>query len=130
VGERTVEGVSEVLYRTHPSIIEDEEWETLSRAQRQRISEGAGHLITGEIDQALQAGSLDARVDRYLTRLPFRVDERGWRELMAIHEEAFRATLAVKASSAERLRQNGDAGTEGRSVQALFEPADQPPPRA
>jgi AcrR family transcriptional regulator len=125
--ERTRDGEVDVYYRASPLILDDEHWAQLSLADRQRISAGVGHLITGEIDQALQDGSFDARVDRYLTRLPVRVDEQGWRELMAIHEKAFRACLEAQERSAERLRRNGEAGVEGRSVQALFEPPKQEP---
>jgi hypothetical protein len=55
-----------------------------------------------------------------------RVDEQGWRELIEIHEKAFRASLETQARSAERMRKSGEAGIEGRSVQALFEPERKP----
>jgi AcrR family transcriptional regulator len=126
--ERRRDGTVEVLYRTTSGILEDDQWRQLSLAERRRISAGVGHLITGEIDQALETGSFDARVDRYLTRLPMKLDEQGWREMMAIHDQAFRAALEVEARSAERLRLSGDEGIESRSVQAFFEAPGQERP--
>jgi hypothetical protein len=120
-GDELRDGVVEVLYRGSPALIEDRAWARLSQAERQEISAGIGHLITGEIDQAIEVGSFDARIDRYLTRVPVRVDEQGWRELMAIHDRALRETLAARDRSAERLRRSGQKGIEGRSVQVLFE---------
>jgi hypothetical protein len=77
--------------------------------------------VTGEIEQVLEMGTFDARLDRHLTRTHVVVDEQGWRELAKIHDEAFLATIAARDRSAERLRRSGKPGIEGRSIQVLFE---------
>jgi AcrR family transcriptional regulator len=119
--ERGLADADGILYRTSPVLLEDERWAQLSLAERQEISTGISHLITAEIDQALEAGTFDARIDRYLTHTPVRVDEQGWQELMAIHDEAFRASREAQERSAKRLERDGKAGIDGRSVQVLFE---------
>jgi hypothetical protein len=111
----------EVLYKLNWGWLDDDRWAQLSLRQRSTISAAIGHLITGEIDLALEVGTFDARIDRHLTRAQLVVDEQGWRDLMRIHDEAFRASIAARDRSAERLRQSGKPGIEGRSVQVLFE---------
>jgi AcrR family transcriptional regulator len=44
-----------------------------------------------------------------------------WRDLMAIHYDAFRASIEIQAESAARLHRSGDRGIPGSSVQAMFE---------
>ena len=72
--EAAEEGAAETsdrtLYRQSPVLVEDEHWEQMTLAERQEISTGISHLIVAEIDQALEAGSFDARVDRWLTHQP------------------------------------------------------------
>jgi hypothetical protein len=77
--------------------------------------------VTADLDRAVEDGTLDARPDRHLTRLPVELDEQGWRQLMAIHHQTFIASLAIEAESAERLQRTGNPRIRGNSVQALFE---------
>ncbi len=108
-------------YRSELRWVEETEWDRMSLPDRQRISRLIARLVTGELDLALETGTLDARIDRHMSRVPILVDEHGWQRLMDIHREAFLASLAVEAESAERLKQADEPPIEGRSVQILFE---------
>jgi AcrR family transcriptional regulator len=112
---------TEIFYRANTDWIEMSHWEQMGRPQRQAISAQIVRLVTADLDRAVEDGTLDARVDRHLTRLPVELDEQGWRELMAIHHQTFIASLAIQDESAERLQRSGDPGIRGNSVQALFE---------
>jgi hypothetical protein len=112
---------TEIFYRGITDWIDLNHWAQIDRLKRQAISAQIVRLVTADLDRAVEDGTLDARVDRHLTRLPVELDEQGWRQLMAIHHQTFIASLAIEAESAERLQRTGDPGISGNSVQALFE---------
>jgi hypothetical protein len=97
----------------------------MTLAERRATSKPITQLLTAEIEQAIELGTFDARVDRHLSRVPLVVDEQGWRDLLTLHYEAFQASIAIQAESAERLERSRRRGIFGSSVQALFEV---PPP--
>jgi len=98
-----------------------DEWKGLSQEERERQSAEIGNLIKVEVERAIAAKTYDSRFDRQLSRLSFRVDEQGWREVGEIHDAALHALLRVQIESAERLRQSGEKGINARSVQTSFE---------
>lgn len=117
---------TEVFYHSNTDFIDDDHWELMSLPERQAISRQVVNLTEAEIDQAIEVGTFDARVDRHLSRTPLVVDEQGWRDLMAIHYRAYYAAIEVQAESAERLQRSGRRGIPGSSVQALFEVPEPP----
>lgn len=110
----------ETVYRAFPRTVEDDEWAEMSAAERQNMSRSIIHVITAELDLALESGTFDARLDRFLTRVPILLDKEGWAELMDIHQSAFDETLRIQREATKRLREAGGA-IEGTSVQTLFE---------
>ena len=109
------------IYRNNHDFITVDEWESMSRSERQRSSRQIVNLVTADMDQAIARGTFDARVDRHLTRVPLYLDEEGWKRLMAIHHQAFSDSLEVQAESEERLKRSEQEGIPGSSVQAMFE---------
>jgi AcrR family transcriptional regulator len=112
---------TEIFYRSNTDYVDEGRWALMSLAERQAASEQIANLVAAEIDQAIELGTFDARPDRHLSRMPFLLDERGWDDLMAIHNRAFHASIQVQAESAERLRGSGKRGIPGSSMQAMFE---------
>jgi AcrR family transcriptional regulator len=108
------------VYRALPRTVEDDEWAAMSPGERQNMSRSIIHVITAELDLALDSGTFDSRLDRFLTRVPMLLDKRGWNELMEIHQRTFDETLRVQKEATRRLRKSGPA-IEGTSVQSLFE---------
>jgi AcrR family transcriptional regulator len=115
------DGVFEPRYRSNMARLDDAAWHSMPQPQRERISQQIGHLIKGEWDEAVEKGTFDGRVGRHLSRLPFVVDEQGWRELLEISDSTLDAALEVQATSAERLKKGAEEGVEGRMMQLLFE---------
>jgi len=109
-----------VTYRALPRTVEDEEWAAMSAGERQNMSRSIVHVITAELDLALESGTFDARLDRFLARVPMLLDKEGWAELMEVHQRAFDEILAIQKEATKRLRDSG-AAIEGTSVQTLFE---------
>ena len=115
------EDSAERLYRSNTEWISDERWRQMSLAERRAISARITEVIAGEVDQAIELGTFDARIDRHLSRVPLMLDEEGWRKLMAIHLKAFHDSIAVQDESRKRLEKSGKRGIEGTSIQMMFE---------
>lgn len=88
----------------------DEEWAEIGAAERQRLTAWTVEWIYAELREAIEAGTMSARADTFVSRNVSFVDERGWQELTRIHVEALEASFRVHAASAERLAERGEEG--------------------
>jgi len=121
VAKRKVRDSLEPVYSSETNWIEDPDWAGMSQAERRTISRHIVRVVIGELNQAVEDDTFDARVDRHLSRLPVILDEQGWAEMMKVHLDAFQASLEVRDRSRERLEGSGEEGVRGRSVQVFFE---------
>jgi AcrR family transcriptional regulator len=121
IEEDVDDGQTELFYHSDSDFLDDEVWGKMSVPRREAISRHIAASIRAEIDQAIELGSFDARPDRHLSRMRLLLDEPGWDELMAIHHQAFEATIRVQAQSADRLQRSRGVAIAGSSVQILFE---------
>ncbi len=122
VVEASGRGADGPLYRALVQALwSDEEWAELSIEERQRLSDWTVQLIKADIDEALESGSFNARIDKHVSRTASVVDEQGWRELTRLQTEALEASFAVQAASAERLAERGDEGVTVMSAMLCFE---------
>jgi AcrR family transcriptional regulator len=99
--------------------------ESLERpqAEREALTLEVGQVIKAEVEEAVEAGTFDARADRSLVRLPLWLDDQGWRELSKHLDDSLAASLEIQRRASERLLTGGDpkAGTYGRLLFATFE---------
>jgi AcrR family transcriptional regulator len=121
IGEQEINGKVKRFYGSELRRLDGDDWTSMELPQRRRISEQIGHLIKGEWDGAVEAGSFDARPDRHMSRLSFLVDEQGWRELLETSDRALDSAIEIRRQSAERLEKSREKGIDGRIVQLLFE---------
>jgi DNA-binding transcriptional ArsR family regulator len=129
VEEKQRRGAVEHFYRAvRRPLVSDRDWEKLSLKKREKLSALVIQLILADAIQAVEEGTIDARCDRHLTRVPLTVDEAGWGELVEIQKEALRAILAVQSASAQRLAAAGSAG-EGIPASASMLCFEMPPNR-
>jgi AcrR family transcriptional regulator len=119
--EETEGGESEVVYHPNTDFIDEDRWAEMSLAERQAASRQIANLVIAEIEQAIELGTFDARLDRHLSRTPLLLDAQGWRELMALHEQTFHTSIEIQSRSADRLQRSGEPSIFGTSLQALFE---------
>ena len=59
----------------------DRDWKRLPQSARQAMSDVALQLIWNDVSTAIEENTFERRPDRYLTRSPLVLDERGWGEL-------------------------------------------------
>jgi AcrR family transcriptional regulator len=114
------------LYRARMHWIEGPEWERMSRAEREGVSEQIGYLMLNEVSRSAAAGTFDGRPDRHLSRYAISVDAQGWKQLLEIHNEALSAASRVAAEAADRLRGSSEEPINARSYQAFFEMPEKP----
>ncbi|MBS1883267.1 MAG: helix-turn-helix domain-containing protein [Actinobacteria bacterium] len=129
VRQRPVRGAVEHFYRAvvRPITSTEEEAAT-DMEKRKSFARTTWSLITANATMALQAGTLVERPDHHLTRLPLRVDEKGWKEMTEAYMELYERVYEIQAASAERLGENPeDPGISALSIQAFFETPEESP---
>lgn len=122
VDTRQRRGATEHFYRSvQRPLVTEVEWKDFSPQERENFTTWAVQLILIDVARSMSVGLFDQRNDRHLTRTPFKVDEEGWRELVAIHLEAFYRSLDVQARSDERRAKSGEPALTIHSALVLFE---------
>jgi DNA-binding transcriptional ArsR family regulator len=121
VETRKRRGATQHFYRA-PCIplLDLEDWGKLDDDERRFISALVIHLLLADLGLALQADTIDARVDRHLCRFDLRMDEQGWIELRDLFDETVYGTLEIRQRAAERLRLNAEKGTRGSAAVLSF----------
>ncbi|HET9593475.1 MAG TPA: TetR family transcriptional regulator [Solirubrobacterales bacterium] len=120
VGE-DAEGDDRVFVTGWP-VLSTEEWQGRKQDAREQLSEEIGRAIKEEVEEAFAAGTFDARIDRFLVRLPMWLDEEGWRELAATLDRTLEACLAIQERTKRRLVEDAEVpGTSARVILASFE---------
>lgn len=114
-------GASEHYYRaTVPLIVSDEDAKRMSVEERLSFTCWVVSCISHDFVRAIEAGTIDERIDRHLTRLPMNLDEQGYRELFEVHEESFERIQRIKAEAERRLEESGQEGMPVSAVTASF----------
>jgi DNA-binding transcriptional ArsR family regulator len=122
--EKMRRGVVERHYRAVlPPVLTKEQLETLSTAQQQKILLEILKVIFADTTAALKAGSYVRRPEWAAVRLRGEVDEQGWRELAALHENTRRESQRIVAGARERLGKKRETPIQVGSVNLLFEAA-------
>ena len=88
----------------------------LSEEEQRRLALWILGLVEADFAAAVERGTFTAREDSHVTRTVSLVDERGWRELTRIKQEALDGVFAVQAASAERLAETGEGGIPAMSA--------------
>jgi DNA-binding transcriptional ArsR family regulator len=106
-------GATEHFYKASPrAFVGDRAWRRVPRSVLGGVSGAALQTFMDKAVAALKAGTMDAREDTTLSWMPVELDERGWKEVATIMNEALDASLAAQARSRKRLaRSTGDRET-------------------
>lgn len=106
----------------------EEDMAKLSLTERRRLVAWIVEMIASDVAESISSGSYFAHSNAHAIRALPQVDERGWRELSQVHQEAFEEVLRIQAASAERLEESGEAGVTALSALLCCElPVDRPP---
>jgi DNA-binding transcriptional ArsR family regulator len=101
---RPVRGANEHFYKAiKRPIVSDEDFAAKSPEERSSLTRYILQLHLTDVTRALEAGTFDARTNRWLVRMPLQVDEVGFTELGELHEEMYQRKLEIEAKSAGRM---------------------------
>jgi hypothetical protein len=118
-------GATEHFYKATPgAFVGGPPWRKVPKSVRGGISAATLQTFLDKAIAALEAGTLDGRDDTVFRWMPLLLDEEGWKEVVAIMEEATKLMLAAHVRSQDRLRESGGEGAVSTVVgQAAFETA-------
>ena len=118
-------GATEHFYKANPeAFVGSPRWRQVPRAVRGGVSAATLQTFLDKAIAALEAGTLDCRDDTVFRWMPLHLDEEGWREIVAILEEATKLMLSAHVRSQDRLNESGGEGAVSTVVgMAAFETA-------
>jgi len=118
-------GAVEHFYKAVPAaFFGDPRWRTVPPSLLRGVSAATLQTFLDKAVAALETGTLDGRIDTVLRWMPLSLDEEGWKEVVAIMEEATKLVLAAHLRSQRRLSESGGRGAVSTVVgQAAFETA-------
>lgn len=122
-----VEGENgERLYESRWPLLEAPQWSEFGLEEQEQISAEVGLLIRKEMEEAAAAGSFDARPERFLVRLPVRLDERGWQELNESLNGTMEECIEIQRRTQKRLEESGRI-SEAFSARVMLISFEMPP---
>ncbi|MET0557218.1 MAG: TetR/AcrR family transcriptional regulator [Solirubrobacterales bacterium] len=103
-----VEGENgERLYENRWPLLETPQWAEFSLEEQEQMSAEVQTLIHKEMEEATAAGTFDTRPERFLVRLPVRLDERGWQELHDSLATSMEECIEIQRRTQKRLEASG-----------------------
>jgi len=120
-----VRGAIEHFYKATPrAFVGDPEWRKVPPSLLSGVSAATLQTFLDKAIAALEAGTLDGRNDTVFRWMPLCLDEEGWKEVVAIMEEATKLMLTAHLRSQDRLSENdGEQCVSAVVGQAAFETA-------
>jgi len=118
-------GAIEHFYKATPrAFVGDPSWRKVPPSLLGGVSAATLQTFLDKAIAALEAGTLDGRDDTVFRWMPLSLDEEGWKEVVAIMEEATKLMLAAHLRSQDRLNESGGRAAVSTVVgQAAFETA-------
>jgi len=118
-------GATEHFYKATPgAFVGGPPWRKVPRSVLGGVSAATLQTFLDKAIAALEAGTLDGRDDTVFRWMPLHLDEEGFKEVVAILEEATKLMLAAHVRSQDRLSENGGEDTVSTVVgMAAFETA-------
>jgi helix-turn-helix protein len=115
-------GAVEHFYRaTSRPVIDVEDMERMALPARRAFNGQVAQKVLGDLEDGFEAGTIEARPDHHMTRVPLSLDAQGWSELLEMHRRALDETYEIQARSDERCANSGEKATRFSSAQLCFE---------
>lgn len=118
-------GATEHFYKAKPgAFVGGPMWRKVPESVRGGVSAATLNTFLDKAIAALETGTLDGRDDTVLRWMPLYLDAQGWKEVVAIMEEATKLILSSHLRSQDRLSDSGGKGAVSTVVgMAAFETA-------
>jgi DNA-binding transcriptional ArsR family regulator len=127
VSQRNRRGAVERMFSATRAgrLVGPEEWKGLRTSEKRSLILGTIQALRQWLSSALAWNSGDFSSDSYWVANIHTVDERGWSELVTMHQRALEESERIVAESAARLANGSDPARRGCSAFILFEMPDQ-----
>jgi DNA-binding transcriptional ArsR family regulator len=102
-------GAPERIFRaTQVALFDTAMWERLPEPIRRDYSGVIWETYGRRVNQAFEAGTLDADVDRHLSWKPLRLDRLGWTQFVTGLDDHLDRVMDIEVESAERMAETGE----------------------
>lgn len=115
-------GATEYFYRaTGPATFDTDIWASIPNSARKGMSWRTLQQLFEKVTEAVNAGTLDARLDRHASWSLLLLDELGWKQVVAALDSYFRDLFKAEEAAKVRLASSGDKAMLATFVLACFE---------
>lgn len=115
-------GATEHFYRAiGPAILDTDDWSKLPDSLKATLTWKTFEQLRERVQQAMAAGTFDARVDRHLSWTPLLLDQRGWEAVLAAVNALFHTVLVEARGAEQRMAETGEEPIEATITLAAFE---------
>jgi hypothetical protein len=83
-------------------------WERLPQAIRRDYSGVIWETYGKRVNEAMQAGTFDADVDRHFSWKPIKVDRQGWEQMVTGLDAYLDRVMDIEVESAKRMAASGE----------------------
>jgi DNA-binding transcriptional ArsR family regulator len=120
-GGRRRGGVEHFYRAPELAVIEEEMWAPLPPAVRAEYSWRTFEQFAERVEEAMAAGTFDARSERHLTWTPLVLDEQGRSQILIAAMRLFRSLLEEQADAKVRMADSGEKPMESTAGIAVFD---------
>jgi len=121
-GTRPRRGAVEHFYRAMSRpVIDAAGMESMALPARRAFNGHIAQKVVEDLQEGFEAGTVEARPEHNMTRIPLSLDLQGWKEMSELHRRTFDETFEIQARSNERLKESGEEPIRCTSVQLCFE---------
>jgi DNA-binding transcriptional ArsR family regulator len=120
-------GAVEHFYRAkHRAIFPEDVWKGIPQGMRKGITRDVMGDALGDIGDAVEAGTFDAREGFHLSWIPALLDAKAWAKLMKALIAFVELTMETQAEASVRLAESGEEGIPATFALFGFESARDP----
>lgn len=125
VDARARRGAIEHFYRAclQRGAYQNDDWAELPLHEREVLTDETVAAIWEDLAAADDAGTLDSRLDRHMTRSPLQLDDEGWTALEAKLCEVLAEAGQIATDSVNRIARGESEPVAARLMLMLFEAA-------
>ena len=118
----TRRGATEHFYRaTGPATFDTHIWDSIPASARNGMSWRTLRQLFEKVTEAVQAGTLDARLNRHASWSLLLLDDLGWQQVVAALDLYFRQLFKAEEAAKARLARSGEKAMLATFVLACFE---------
>jgi DNA-binding transcriptional ArsR family regulator len=82
--------------------LDRETWIQLDSSEQRKVTATVMELVSGDIEEAMSAGTFEDPPDNHLSRTPMQVDDEGWEETLTLLDSTVEQLLEIQARITNR----------------------------